>query len=310
MKNNIIYSLMQVFPQRGIGLWADAIFDRISEYFPRELTHASDILRAVEGILEAFDGERMGDIRARHFYGIPLQYDVRDSQSKEFSIARGLAWRVKAFVHHGRAKFEDWEISQDANMPSWTWASRKSARQLHEKDVRLEFDGSQGEKAPGVRYRITNRDGKVISLRQFAISPLPGHYLKFFPWIDVISWVIHGRLTIDPADPGKILVFAGVDKADLHLDDNHVTAGDQTTAFFLSFVERYDVEDLDWSWQALFLFVRRVTPGRFCRIGLWIPKLQFETNMSLKVRKAIKRILKSGGSDHGATVERRTLRLV
>ncbi|KNG51051.1 NMT1-domain-containing protein [Stemphylium lycopersici] len=229
----------QVFPQRGIGLWADAIFDRISEYFPRELTHASDILRAVEGILEAFDGERMGDIRARHFYGIPLQYDVRDSQSKEFSIARGLAWRVKAFVHHGRAKFEDWEISQDANMPSWTWASRKSARQLHEKDVRLEFDGSQGEKAPGVRYRITNRDGKVISLRQFAISPLPGHYLKFFPWIDVTSWVIHGRLTIDPADPGKILVFAGVDKADLHLDDNHVTAGDQTTAFFLSFVERH-----------------------------------------------------------------------
>lgn len=102
--------------------------DQISGYFPRELSYASNNLRAIEDISEAFDGEGMGDVRARRFYGIPLQYNIDDWWGEGFLVAGALAWRVEAYVCHGSAGIEDWEMFQGANIPSWTWASRKSAK--------------------------------------------------------------------------------------------------------------------------------------------------------------------------------------
>ena len=99
-------------------------------------------------------------------------------------------------------------------------------------------------------YRITSRDGKVISLLQFATSTLHGHYLTFFPWIDVTSWVTHGQATTDSENPEESAVFAGVDDADLHLDHNDITAVDRTAALFLSFDLRSNYQDRKMGWQA------------------------------------------------------------
>lgn len=99
-------------------------------------------------------------------------------------------------------------------------------------------------------YRITSRDGEVISLLQFATSTLHGHYLTFFPWIDVTSWVINGRTTTDSENPEESAVFVGVDHADLHLDHNDITTVDQAAALFLSFDLRSNYQDWKMGWQA------------------------------------------------------------
>lgn len=127
--------LGQPFPESSVGTSQDDICLRLEEYFKREISYPSDILNAFSGIARTFsrgcDPLRPNDI-SDHFYGIPV-YQMREvdcpheEQAKETSavFALHLSWKVRLS--------ETWEpipyrhISDNAQFPTWSWASYKAA---------------------------------------------------------------------------------------------------------------------------------------------------------------------------------------
>lgn len=159
----------EVFPTWGVGRSAHEVFLRILEYFPRELSFAADNLKAIEGILEAFGGAQMENSwRARHLYGATVLYNIRDEDGEKFDGVQGLAWWIiYKSSGAGRKKNVD---SFDSGLPSWTWASWKSARLSSERSLHFGYMDPQLDIARSVKCHITDRDGGRVDLFHYAVT--------------------------------------------------------------------------------------------------------------------------------------------
>jgi hypothetical protein len=64
----------QIFPAQGIGSLPLGVYDRLSEYYRRNLSYATDNIKAFEGIFQAFSRLHANGPAPRmaHFYGVPI----------------------------------------------------------------------------------------------------------------------------------------------------------------------------------------------------------------------------------------------
>jgi len=122
---------LRVFPRLGIGSISASTYDRLEEYFPRNLSYASDSLEAFEGVLDAYNTEKISTSprpsEMKHFYGIPLVYEEHSVRGRAFttdSLLRGLTWGLAKPTSR---EFGQKQSESASQFPSWTWASYKAS---------------------------------------------------------------------------------------------------------------------------------------------------------------------------------------
>lgn len=149
-RRNLVFTNSQVYFRCRQALWLEgltrqlgyvplgsqtnsvAIYMRLQEYFPRDLSRRSDTVAAFEGILHAFGNDYPGgDVRNTHLFDIPMFYlDIQDVDvstelaTMKYSFLKGLDWYPEppdADTKHTSSQQEETTI-----FPSWTWAYRKT----------------------------------------------------------------------------------------------------------------------------------------------------------------------------------------
>ena len=172
---------LRIFPRRGVGSEPKDLYDRLVEYFPKELSFGTDALYAVEGVLRAFDGGGLNGLRAKHFYGIPMIYSPESTGSALSSFVGGLTWRTEL-----PAKITQ-PPSIGARFPSWSWAYYKSlhldafSRLFWNTDPRtLVLDE--------IEVYATHKDGSTVSIADLMTTRVHETYTDYHPWIDITTW--------------------------------------------------------------------------------------------------------------------------
>ncbi|OAK99189.1 HET-domain-containing protein [Phaeosphaeriaceae sp. SRC1lsM3a] len=113
------YQHPRFFPLLHFDSSSDALYERLEEYFPRQLTYGHDNVAAFEGVLGRFANYESKNGLAKHFYGIPLFRTEHCPPAQTFT--NGLAW-----VFYPRQN-EPTDLDGKSPFPSWSWASRKAA---------------------------------------------------------------------------------------------------------------------------------------------------------------------------------------
>jgi len=143
---NDLLDSFQVFPHSPFSSNPDDVYERLTEYIPRDLTYASDGIAAFEGVLNAFDNCPPSPGRAKHFHGIPLFNKSSSNETTSYQLdsstftpthafMNGLAWSLKAANTSPKTTIST--LATQPDFPSWTWASFKTSS-THNK-TRLEF---------------------------------------------------------------------------------------------------------------------------------------------------------------------------
>jgi hypothetical protein len=191
---------MRAFPRRGIGHQAPDIYNRLKEYYKRQLSFNADILNAVSGILQTFTQMRAGEFKesAVHFYGIPVVVQSVGSPgivraNARASFALGLVWMINMGSHYTSPNVER-SVAGDDSFPSWSWASFKANRPNSGSD-HLNF--FQGGRSPsdfdGPRQvRVVPRPGLSMSLEDYVQRAC--EFTAFLPLVELTSMVMPGLL--------------------------------------------------------------------------------------------------------------------
>ena len=90
---------IRIFPRPSTEKGHAEVYERLAEYFPRALSYSSDALAAFAGVLNAFNDDPGHRKYMKHFYGVPLFYDLNATYSPippAGSCIRGLAWYLAA----------------------------------------------------------------------------------------------------------------------------------------------------------------------------------------------------------------------
>ena len=107
---------MGLFPLDGCGVDPWDLYNRISEYSERSLTHDSDILNGILGIFRAF--EKIS-VSMRHIWGIPFPKETSHlNETKKFNQKSKRVWPI--FSESLR-----WGLERPSRrrpgFPSWSW---------------------------------------------------------------------------------------------------------------------------------------------------------------------------------------------
>jgi hypothetical protein len=259
----------EAFPQRGLGTEAIQIYDRIQEYYCKELSYDADTLNAISGIFRAF----RRTLKSTHFYGIPIMFDSEeDSVSPEdklrllnVSLAVGLAWRV---VDCRSYKAHQWyrPDTKSATFPSWTWAAYRTYQP--KSDIgRLLFYYARGWRIvwkPGhlelddtIRIRLYHRSGVKMSLLEYIKHE--DDYSAFHPCLELTSMSISGSVSHHGSD---LAYFSACPNMVLYLQ-YHPARESSSAATAVYVGSRSDSGS-----QLAFILIEPVTGGYYRRIGM------------------------------------------
>lgn len=188
----------RAFPEPWTRATPWLLYERIVEYYPRQLSFKDDALRAFEGIF-TWVGDQNASLTkspVSHFWGIPVLPWGEDNGIHNF--LRGLCYTDQSKMGRLSAKATDC-----TGFPSWTWAALKASRsndelgELHF-DSRLITDYSVTPKL--IRRRIGDADFTPALVSDIQFSQIKGsrvtiadfisqadHYTEYYPWFDITS---------------------------------------------------------------------------------------------------------------------------
>jgi hypothetical protein len=185
---------LRAFPRRGVGSESREVYDRLEEYYRRNVSYDTDIINAFLGIFQAFPD-------VTHFYGIPILRPrdfngIPDPKLILISMALSLAWRVDD-CHNTKPCIHTPQVSRNPH-PSWTWAVFK-ASQTKSNQGRLLFEyyitsshHRSCELETIIQIRMCHSSGVWMSLYGY-ICHLDD-YTAFLPQIEITSTTITGSL--------------------------------------------------------------------------------------------------------------------
>lgn len=103
----------QAFPCFGNDGSVSGLSTRLQEYSTRQLSFAGDFINAFFGIFTPFDVAGLGNVRAAHFYGIPIfNRTFDDTVLATSSSLRHLQWNIG---------IEELDLEWKSNIfPSWS----------------------------------------------------------------------------------------------------------------------------------------------------------------------------------------------
>jgi hypothetical protein len=179
------------FPETKPG--SIPLFELLRKYYPRQVSFKEDIVNAVIGAVNAFEGcTTTGQlVSTTHFHGVPMSFGLGLPESTPtMTFLSYMAW-----AEVGNCSI--WPLFDDTStdlFPSWSWASVKAQRQsadpgrlyfhLIDKDLVVH----QGD----IRVWLVDRNGHRVNLNDYATKSF--RYEQFLPRIFLTSWAVNCRL--------------------------------------------------------------------------------------------------------------------
>jgi hypothetical protein len=269
----------EAFPERGLGSIAVDIYDRIQEYYRKELSYDADILNAISGILRAFQRT----LKSTHFYGIPIMFDgEKDSVSPgdmlrylNVSLAVGLAWQV---VDCRSQKVHQWyrPDASSSTFPSWTWAAYRTYQSksdmgrlsfFYARAWRIAWTIGEVNLDEAIRIRLYHRSGAKMSLLEYIKHE--DDYSAFHPCLELTSMSISGSVLHHGSDlayfsacPNMVL------QLQYHPEKESSSAATAVYVGSMSEPRRGQLEDLKPGKQLAFILIEPVTDRCYRRIGM------------------------------------------
>lgn len=273
---------LRAFPRTSIDSTTDAIYDRLEDYYKRELSFKTDIINGFSGVFQAFSKvqQRNSGPQTAHFYGIPifayktpralgdtvLREERDDSGGANASLALGLAWQVRSSTYRTDKLYRS--HTTDSPFPSWTWAAFKASHPQHGLGL-LKFpfrmhSVSQSDSAINVRVRHVS--GDFMTLNEYMSHE--DDYTNFQPFVDLASLVVSGTLSRDHIGA---VAFSAFPHVPLHLHESFESISGKVRAVYVGIVEK-----VMWDGEAVFLLVEENTHRIFDRTsasGIWEHRL-------------------------------------
>ena len=142
-----------IFP-RGVGASPWEILQRVEEYSQKSLSHASDILNGILGILRAFESVH----QVGHCSGIPILPAPKTLARLATDTAESSLWSPCTGFFIGLC----WDLQGTSNrrpgFPSWSWAGWFGR-------IYWEFDEVKYLRTdPGIKLRLELQDGQIADL--------------------------------------------------------------------------------------------------------------------------------------------------
>lgn len=265
-----------LFPNEGIGLRNTDIYDRVRSYYLRHLSYGSDSLNAVEGVLRAFDYDRRGASRAKHFYGIPITYEAGFERSRSrangtAAFVAGLTWRSE-FQDKGEIEAVTEKQVTNENkqhiFPSWSWAAIKAAHPT--RGAQLHLDRNCVPHQDNIAITITRQDGECFDVSDFISSLRPVHYSQFLPRVNISTWAIEGILKPATSKSNRSLNLLGM--AGEVLMDDEILNTSEVVALFLGYKAG---RKRTRSYRVVTLLVHMNAGGTYRRVGMWQTTIPF-----------------------------------
>lgn len=157
-------------PRWRAGTKENDVYNLISKYTARTLTHNEDILNAFDGIMEAFESRSPS---VRSLWGIPLLHHAGGDYSYLSGSLVGLCWARGS---------KNGQSCRRTGFPSWSWAGWLHTGPIH---YVLELVAhSELTVARGLSIQLERRDGLLQSWSAFeAAAPASTHRQHYSPHI-------------------------------------------------------------------------------------------------------------------------------
>lgn len=259
----------QAFPERGIGTNVLGVFDRLQEYYRKDVSFGTDTISAFSGIFQAFQhlGPDLSFPQTNHIYGIPMFCEQDNPSPDEVltrlntSFALGLAWKVFDCQYPDRqSPFAD----TDELFPSWSWAAFK-ARRCGADAGRLEFQfrgyayHSEIDRTL-IDVRTHHREGSVMNLLDYIHHG--GDYVAFEPRIDITSIVIEGNLLRDDRDIISFSACPAIRPRRLHLHETLEELLGNISLVYVGAVEQMELSSF------AFILAKSLSNGHYRHVGV------------------------------------------
>ncbi|KAH7065872.1 heterokaryon incompatibility protein-domain-containing protein [Paraphoma chrysanthemicola] len=251
----------------------ETIYDRLAEYYERELRFDTDILHAFSGMFRVYSRHKEGPYTI-HFYGVPII--VSNSQAQIVSgasstacdsFALGLAWKVYVRFSGGKSIYR--LDTCDSPFPSWSWASFKAARPKSDQGSICFYPCDLDDEIPRTQKKLSphvyHNSGKRLSLDEYVSQPYD--YNQFLPFIEITSIVTPGRLTRKYDDRPRFSTISGL----VHLHERYDSIVGEVLALFVTlwgggFVWRENVGKF-YDGSAIYLLVTKNFDTKYHRFG-------------------------------------------
>ncbi|KAJ2987586.1 hypothetical protein NUW58_g4422 [Xylaria curta] len=230
---------LRLFPPGIIGPNEKYFFyDRLTSYFPRNLSYGSDSLNAFLGVLSAYQSNDEDAGRClTHFHGIPIMYYYSQKRPgpSMASFLSGLAWRIDHVATQKCEKPSKPETS--VNLPSWTWASYKASHPNAMERLILDYTPHGLFYLEDIDVTICYQDAERISIEEFVLlSSVERDASNYLPCIYITSWSMENQISVGSADRLTFLELQGVEEQ-MHLDEIDKIWHDPRRLVFMLYLE-------------------------------------------------------------------------
>jgi len=239
-------------------------YDRLTSYFPRNLSYGSDSLNAFRGVLSAYQSnDEEAGRRLTHIHGIPIMYSQKRPGLSTASFLSGLAWRIDHVATQKCEKPSRPETS--VNLPSWTWASYKASHPNAKERLILDYIPYGLFYLEDINVAICYQDAERISIEEFVLlSSVERDASNHLPCIYITSWTVEKQISVGLVDHLTFLELQGVEEQ-MHLDEiDKIWHGKKTVAIYMG----YFMGRIADPPRLVFMLVSEVGPETYSRIGL------------------------------------------
>jgi hypothetical protein len=267
---------LRIFPRGGIGSTAMEIYDRLPEYYLKDLSYDTDAINAFSGIFQAFAKleAHHSNSTMSHFYGLPIivndapraagsthkQLRQIPQRTENTYFALGLAWKVSTSLAETQQVSQP--VVQNSSFPSWSWASSKVCRENSVGRSRwLHFDFRfqiSGELDSTIQIRFYHHSRAEINLIDYVQNRQD--YTDYRPVIEITTYVVTGSIVEGPKGSPFGTRFSAFPGRSVWWQQQPV--GDQATAVYVGTADR-----IGFNW-LVYILVQDDGKGHYRRVGV------------------------------------------
>jgi hypothetical protein len=277
----ICHDNLIAFPDLDVGSTVQTLYQQIEEYYHRRLSFHEDIIKAVTGIINAFElGQGADQIRATQVFGLPAFYS---QTSPTFCLLSENKYSHTVFTPTSTFAYSlIWSISLYYDVrysgvtgtlfPSWSWASCKAH---HDPDN----DGGLVWRVSLVNFSceeklqvwVHDESGRSLGLDHYIKMWAQEDYRILVPKISIRSWVV--SCNAKPYQNGNVyhawaLAWGFKKKDSIMLDHSETPPSDGLAAIYLGSNQSSNSTDGEEWEDAVLLVVEKVDDSTWRRIGL------------------------------------------
>ncbi|RYN24473.1 hypothetical protein AA0112_g8930 [Alternaria arborescens] len=267
-----------VFPNLDIRSTVQTIYLQIQDYYRRRLSFREDVIKAVTGIINAFElGKGTDRIRATQVFGLPIFYSQASptfcllSEKKcnptvftpTSTFAYSLIWSMNLY------SYDRYSGVTDTLFPSWSWASCKANRDLNN----VGFTGftwvtelANFSCEESLQVWINDESGRSLALDHYIEARAQEDDKLLVPKISIRSWVV--SCDAKPYQNGWALAWGFKTTDSTKLDYPETPPSGELSAIYLGGDQSSDsTEDENWK-KAVLLVVEKFDDSTWRRIGV------------------------------------------